>query len=257
MVEMKQDNTEEKEEKEKPSSRAEPERVTTSKSSPAGKSTSTILKSKFRSEDQVLFLKKQQLTFSHQTEAKEKSRLEHQKLLFEKRQLEGEERFAEGKMQTDDTARRQFRKFQSYVREDQIPRDTEKNQIFVDKRNSTILLPIYGMVAPFHISVLKNVSKGDEGDFCTLRFNFVTPGQGGAKKEEQVFPCLKSWLTSFQNFDDLTANYVRSVVYRSADIIRLNNIFKEIQDLKKNIAKQYKSPKILFNLFQSIQRGGA
>jgi nucleosome binding factor SPN SPT16 subunit len=42
------------------------------------------------------------------------------------------------------------------------------------------------MAVPFHISTLKNVSKSDEGDYVMLRLNFITPGQAGAKKDDQV-----------------------------------------------------------------------
>jgi nucleosome binding factor SPN SPT16 subunit len=56
----------------------------------------------------------------------------------------------------------------------------------VDARAHTIILPIYGLAVPFHISTLKNISKSDEGDYVMLRLNFITPGQAGGKKEDQV-----------------------------------------------------------------------
>lgn len=56
----------------------------------------------------------------------------------------------------------------------------------VDKKHESIILPIYGMAVPFHISTLKNASKSDEGDFVMLRLNFITPGQAGGKKEDLV-----------------------------------------------------------------------
>lgn len=56
----------------------------------------------------------------------------------------------------------------------------------MDKRNESIILPMYGMAVPFHISTLKNASKSDEGDFVMLRLNFLTPGQAGGKKEDLV-----------------------------------------------------------------------
>jgi nucleosome binding factor SPN SPT16 subunit len=49
-----------------------------------------------------------------------------------------------------------------------------------------VILPIYGLAVPFHLSTLKNLSKSDEGDYVSLRFNFVTPGQPGSKKDEQA-----------------------------------------------------------------------
>lgn len=56
----------------------------------------------------------------------------------------------------------------------------------IDRRNSTIIVPISGLAIPFHITALKNISKTDEGEFATIRMNLVAPGQAGSKKEDQV-----------------------------------------------------------------------
>lgn len=44
-------------------------------------------------------------------------------------------------------------------------------QILVDVKAEALLLPIYGYLVPFHISIVKNASKTDD----YLRINFVTP----------------------------------------------------------------------------------
>ena len=59
-------------------------------------------------------------------------------------------------------------------------------QIYVDRKAQTILLPVHGFAAPFHINTIKNASKNDEGDFTYLRNNFQTPGQLAGKKEDTV-----------------------------------------------------------------------
>jgi nucleosome binding factor SPN SPT16 subunit len=59
-------------------------------------------------------------------------------------------------------------------------------QIFVDRKAQTIVLPVHGFAAPFHINTIKNASKNDEGDFTYLRINFQTPGQLAGKKEDTV-----------------------------------------------------------------------
>lgn len=58
-----------------------------------------------------------------------------------------------------------------------------------------MVLPIYGQAVPFHLSILKNVSKSDEGDHVLLRFNFITPGQATGKKEGHVSDLSHSPLT--------------------------------------------------------------
>jgi nucleosome binding factor SPN SPT16 subunit len=56
----------------------------------------------------------------------------------------------------------------------------------VDTRNQSIIVPIYGIPVPFHISTLRNASKNDEGDYVYLRLNFLTPGQGIGKQDALV-----------------------------------------------------------------------
>ena len=79
---------------------------------------------------------------------------------------------------------------------------------------------------PFHISTLKNVSKSDEGDFVYLRFNFVSPGQSTGKKETNLA------------YEDPNATFIRNISFRSSDAFRFNEIFKEINDLKKSLQKR-------------------
>ena len=43
-------------------------------------------------------------------------------------------------------------------------------------KNNCIVLPIMGQHVPFHITVIKNISKHDEGKFTSLRLNFHVPG---------------------------------------------------------------------------------
>lgn len=55
-----------------------------------------------------------------------------------------------------------------------------KLRIFIDKKRESVVLPIYGMAVPFHISTIKNVAKMDaEGVNAqggSLRINFEVPG---------------------------------------------------------------------------------
>jgi nucleosome binding factor SPN SPT16 subunit len=189
----------------KPTRRSAPDSVKV-----AGKKKSTVLNAKFRSEID--------------DDARNLKRFEHQRALFERRQAEGRDRYENNAEANEGTISKQFKKFQSYLREDQLPLQTQDNQIIVDRRNYTVILPIYGLAVPFHLNTLKNVTKIDEGDHLALRFNFVSPGQPGARKDELIF-------------DDPSATFVRSLTYRSADVGRLASIQKEITELKKAIAK--------------------
>jgi len=110
-------------------------------------------------------------------------------------------------------------------------------QIYVDRKAQTILLPVHGFAAPFHINTIKNASKNDEGDFTYLRINFQTPGQLAGKKEDTPF-------------EDPDATFIRSVTYRSTDGHRFDTIFKQITDLKKEANKREQQKKEMADVIE-------
>lgn len=67
----------------------------------------------------------------------------------------------------------------------------------MDRKSSTIVLPIHGFAVPFHINTIKNVSKSEEGDVTHLRINFQTPGQLAGRKEDTVCNSLGSPLPNY------------------------------------------------------------
>ncbi|KAI9230576.1 MAG: putative SPT16-general chromatin factor [Piptocephalis tieghemiana] len=177
-----------------------------------GTGSGAVIKSKFRSENQ------------QEGESEEAKRITHQEALFQRRQQEGMERYGGGEEGTGRRGpRKPWRRFASYAREDQLPPRTEALEILVDRRNTSIILPINGQPVPFHLSTLKNVVKSEEGEYVTLRFNFITPGLVGGGGE--------------QVFEDPNATFVRAFVYRSRAVGRLSSVYKEISDLRKTLTK--------------------
>lgn len=158
-------------------------------------------------------------------ETNEQRRREHQKELAIKLQEEGIRRFPVGASTSNGTTNTTIKKFESYRRDGQLPSAIRDLKIVVDHRNQSVLLPIYGRPVPFHINTIKNVSKNDEGDFVYLRINLLTPGQVIGKKDDTPF-------------EDPSASFVRSLTFRSADIERMSEITKEIQEMKKNATKK-------------------
>jgi nucleosome binding factor SPN SPT16 subunit len=77
-----------------------------------------------------------------------------------------------------------WKSFESYRKDTFLPKEVKDNRIYVDKRSETIILPIYGLAVPFHISTVKNASKSDEGEFFYLRINLNSPGQVIGKKDQ-------------------------------------------------------------------------
>ncbi|GAA5811471.1 hypothetical protein MFLAVUS_004908 [Mucor flavus] len=173
---------------------------------------SAILRSKLRNEDQ-------------EEESREQRRREHQKQLFAQKLQEGLAKYSGTSGNDDGEQKAVFRKFESYRSEAKLPREVRGLKIVVDKKHDSIILPIYGMAVPFHISTLKNASKSDEGDFVMLRLNFLTPGQAGGKREDMPF-------------DDPNATFVRALTFRSADTYRMAEIYRSITDMKKEATKK-------------------
>lgn len=185
-------------------------------SSTAPHTNSKILKSKLRTE-----------TKNHD-ENEEQRRNQIQKELHEKRQREGLQRFSDTNASDPNERKVVFKKYESYVRETQIPNSVKDLKIRVDHRTNTIIIPISGRPVPFHINAYKNGSKNEEGEYTYLRLNFNSPGVGGntSKKEEIPYE------------DDPKKEFVRSLTLRSKDNDHMNEVFKEISDLKKESTKR-------------------
>ncbi|KAJ3071143.1 FACT complex subunit spt16 [Podochytrium sp. JEL0797] len=155
----------------------------------------------------------------------EQRRSLHQKELADQRHAEGLARFSEGGA-AKELEKAAFRKFECYRKETLLPKAVEQLRIVVDKRSEAIILPIYGMAVPFHISTLKTIVKNEEGASTYLRFNFQIPGQSTGKKEA-VTP-----------FEDANATFVKAMTFKSTDMARFAEIFREVNDLKKDLQKR-------------------
>lgn len=73
----------------------------------------------------------------------------------------------------------------SYKNVNQMPRvpEVKELKLYVDQKYETVILPIYGIPVPFHISTIKNISQSVEGDYTYLRINFFHPGSTMGRNE--------------------------------------------------------------------------
>lgn len=163
-------------------------------------------------------------------EGAEARRREHQKELAKKKQEEGLARFAEATGNQNGESVKKFKRFESYKRDNQFPPKVRDLAIAVDQKNSTIVLPIMGRPVPFHIQTIKNASKSDEGEYAYLRINFLSPGQGVGRKDDQPF-------------EDASAHFVRSLTFRSHDGDRLQDIANQIGNMKRDAVKREQEKK--------------
>ncbi|KAI2625588.1 SPT16-domain-containing protein [Hypoxylon sp. NC1633] len=163
-------------------------------------------------------------------EDQEKRRRDHQKELAQKKQKEGLAQFAKSTGGQDSTEVKKFKKFESYKRDNQMPLKVKNLEILVDQKNHTIVLPVMGRPVPFHIHTIKNASKSDEGEWSFLRINFLSPGQGVGRKDDQPF-------------EDVAAQFVRSLSFRSRDGDRYEEIAAQISSMKKEATKKEQEKK--------------
>ncbi|KAA6409676.1 MAG: FACT complex subunit spt16 [Lasallia pustulata] len=163
-------------------------------------------------------------------EGAEARRREHQRELAQKKQQEGLERYSEATGDQNGVTQKKFKRFESYKRDNQFPSRVKDLVIVVDTKASTVVLPIMGRPVPFHINTIKNASKSDEGEFAYLRINFLSPGQGVGRKDDQPF-------------EDASAHFVRSLTFRSKDADRMQNISQEITELRKNAVRREQEKK--------------
>lgn len=121
----------------------------------------------------------------------------------------------------------------SYKSASQMPKEPEIRElkIYVDKKYETIVLPIFGVSVPFHISTIKNISQSVEGDYTYLRINFFHPGATLAKNEGNLFA---------NNADN---SFLKEITYRSTNVkepgeisapsSNLNTAFRLIKEVQK------------------------
>jgi nucleosome binding factor SPN SPT16 subunit len=160
----------------------------------------------------------------------DKRRREHQKELAGKKQKEGLIKYAESTADKNGVEIKKFKRFESYKRDNQFPPKIRDMGIVLDQKNATIVLPVMGRPVPFHINTIKNASKSDEGEWAFLRINFLSPGQGVGRKDEQPF-------------EDASAHFVRSLTFRSMDGDRYADIATQISNLKRESVKKEQEKK--------------
>lgn len=163
-------------------------------------------------------------------EGAEARRREHQKEIATKKTKEGLERFAGTTGDENGIAQKKFKRFESYKRDNQLPAKVKDLTVYVDHKASTVVIPIMGRPVPFHINTIKNASKSDEGEYAYLRINFLSPGQGVGRKDDQPF-------------EDLSAHFLRNLTLRSKNNDRLAQVAQDITELRKNALRREQEKK--------------
>jgi nucleosome binding factor SPN SPT16 subunit len=152
----------------------------------------------------------------------ENNRKEHQIDLLHKKNEEFRERM--NRINSNDEvqiSKKNLTNIKSYMSSNNFPSDMKPGKIYVDTKNDSIILPVFKIMVPFHVSLIKNVSKSDENSFSFLRINFHTPISG-----------------LNMGFNELNLSqpvFIRDLSYKSKDTKNIANLFKMIKDLIKKV----------------------
>jgi nucleosome binding factor SPN SPT16 subunit len=165
-----------------------------------------------------------------QNEEKEAARRSHQKELHQKKQQEGLEQYQQGHGNLNGTQEKKFKRFESYKRVESLPPRVKDLSILVDAKNLSVILPIMGRPVPFHINTIKNATTSTEAGFTYLRLNFLSPGQGVGRKDDQPF-------------EDPTAQFIRSLTFRNKESGRMEDVQQQITEMKKQSVRKEQEKK--------------
>ncbi|KAK9903552.1 hypothetical protein WJX75_008667 [Coccomyxa subellipsoidea] len=110
---------------------------------------------------------------------------------------------------------------ESYRTIEEIP-STRELAIQVDQKNESLLVPIYGLMVPFHILTVKNVSNNQDGDhaYIRLNFNFGPTFEPGVKFPQAIF--------------------LKELSYRTSDTRHATKVVQEIKVLRSSVSQREK-----------------
>eukprot|EP00479_Gromia_sphaerica_P008939 TRINITY_DN3600_c0_g1_i1.p1 TRINITY_DN3600_c0_g1~~TRINITY_DN3600_c0_g1_i1.p1 ORF type:complete len:459 (+),score=93.40 TRINITY_DN3600_c0_g1_i1:177-1553(+) len=104
---------------------------------------------------------------------------------------------------------------------------SNRTRIFVDDAKDAILFPINGILTPFHISTIKNVTHFNLHNFSYLRINFITPssGLGRTSKRHKAVSHHSNKL------------WVKELNYRSQGQ-ELHNVERQVKNMSKRVKQR-------------------
>eukprot|EP00050_Salpingoeca_kvevrii_P010632 m.9559 g.9559 ORF g.9559 m.9559 type:complete len:1001 (-) comp2986_c0_seq1:1075-4077(-) len=109
--------------------------------------------------------------------------------------------------------------------------ECRKLRIFIDKRHEAVILPIFGMAVPIHISAIKNLSMTEEEKGALLRINFATPTISTIEENENRV-------------------HLKEMVYKSQSRLPLQNALRLIKDLQKRFKTRQQELKQMENIVE-------
>uniref|UniRef100_A0A0D6QWA7 FACT complex subunit n=1 Tax=Araucaria cunninghamii TaxID=56994 RepID=A0A0D6QWA7_ARACU len=161
---------------------------------------------------------------SENQETKEEQRRQHQAELARQKNEETARRLASGGVGIGDGhgSNKPAGEMIAYKNVDDIPTSREL-MIQVDTKNDAVLVPIYGIMVPFHVATIKSVTSQQDGGNSYIRIIFNVPGTG--------FNSNYMPTTKFPN-----SIYVKEISFRSKDSRHINQVVQMIKTHRRSVA---------------------
>ncbi|KHJ42556.1 peptidase, M24 family [Trichuris suis] len=111
-----------------------------------------------------------------------------------------------------------------------MPKEKEvsRMQFYVDEKHEAIIMPIAGSSVPVHISMIKNISMSNEGDFTYLRINLFHPGMA-VVKDASAFPAPDAIYVKEMTFRSTNVKEPGELNPPSLNLITASRLIKEMQ----------------------------
>ena len=107
-----------------------------------------------------------------------------------------------------------------------IPHSSKDGLIKVDQRAETVILPIYGVSVPFHISVIKNVNNSNDNDHSFVRIIFHSPSAMSALRDSVLVQ------RHIQNA------FMKEISFRCTDVRHANRLVQDIKTMRRLVQQR-------------------
>ncbi|KAG0492646.1 hypothetical protein HPP92_005733 [Vanilla planifolia] len=171
-------------------------------------------------------LSKASLRSDKQEISKEELRRQHQAELARQKNEETARRLAGGGSVTGGTRGpvKPLSEMIAYKNVGDIP-SAKEPMIQVDQKNEAVLLPIYGIMVPFHVSTIKTVTGHQDNRTCTVRIIFNVPGT----------PFTPHDTNSLKHQG---AIYIKEITFRSKDPRHGSEVTQLIKTLRRQVTSR-------------------
>ena len=114
----------------------------------------------------------------------------------------------------------------AYKDKSELPRDIKSMKtVHLDTKRDVLLVPIGGKLVPFHVRLIKTVTKPEDNPrLSQLRVTFFTPGQASFGQSLDLFPKI-----------DGNAIYLKELNIQCEDGRNLSAVFRGIKEMQKRM----------------------